>query len=370
MTRLPACQARPVHHNAPDVIATAEQLNEWLPALKAAPWVAIDTEADSLHSYPEKLCLVQLSIPGEDRLVDPLASTDLRPLYQSLAGRELILHAADYDLRLLNRHASFVPDLIFDTMLAARLLGHTQFGLGSLVEELLGVKLEKGPQKADWSRRPLTPRMEEYARNDTRHLKAVSDLLRQRLTETGRLAWHQESCRRLIEDSTRPFTPDPDQVWRIKGSNKLTRHGMAVLRSLWHWREKEAAAGNRPPFFILQHDRMIAIADRAAHQEDWQELIPPRYSPRRRQSLEEAAAQGMACPQDDWPERIRGDGRRPTEPEKRAFAIIQTRRDKHAGALGIDPTLIASKSTMFALGRDWDEASPQLMNWQRDLLKE
>jgi ribonuclease D len=124
----------------------------------------MDTEADSLHAYPEKLCLIQISISGADELLDPLAKMDLKPLLEVFRRHELIVHGADYDLRLLRKSCGFVPTTIFDTMLAARLLGCREFGLTNLVSKCLGVKLEKGPQKANWARRPLTERMEVYAR--------------------------------------------------------------------------------------------------------------------------------------------------------------------------------------------------------------
>src|SRR5215471_21021701 len=108
-------------------------------------------------------------------MIDPLARLNLDPFLEALGGHELLMHGADYDLRLLRKHHEFTPSVIFDTMLAARLLGERQFGLSSLVEKFLGVKLDKGPQKADWARRPLTQRMEDYARNDTRHLKTLEE---------------------------------------------------------------------------------------------------------------------------------------------------------------------------------------------------
>jgi len=138
------------------VIDTEQRLAEFLETLRKATWVAVDTEADSLHAYPEKVCLIQISTMAGDFLVDPLAKINLDPMLEALSGHELIMHGADYDLRLLLKHHEFVPTAIFDTMLAARLLGERQFGYSTLVEKYLGVKLEKGPQKANWALRPLT----------------------------------------------------------------------------------------------------------------------------------------------------------------------------------------------------------------------
>ena len=131
------------------MIDTEQKLAAFLPKLRAATWVAVDTEADSLHAYPEKVCLIQISTVAGDELIDPLAKASLDPLLEALSGHELIMHGADYDLRLLLKHHEFVPSAIFDTMLAARLLGDRQFGFSTLVEKYLGVKLEKGAQKAN-----------------------------------------------------------------------------------------------------------------------------------------------------------------------------------------------------------------------------
>ncbi|SVE05561.1 uncharacterized protein METZ01_LOCUS458415, partial [marine metagenome] len=152
------------------VIDDAKQLADFLGALRQAKWLAIDTEADSLHSYPEKLCLLQVAIPGRVELVDPLCGMDLDALWETLADRELMMHGADYDLRLLQSGHEFVPARIFDTMLAGRLLGRERFGLADLVQHYLGITLEKGSQKANWAKRPLTSQMAEYARNDVLHL--------------------------------------------------------------------------------------------------------------------------------------------------------------------------------------------------------
>ena len=173
--------------------------------------------------------------------MSPMSSdvVHLDPLLEALSGHELIMHGADYDLRLLRKHHEFVPRAIFDTMLAARLLGVRQFGLGHLVEQYLGVKLEKGPQKANWALRPLTERMECYARNDTRYLKPLADRLQRELQASGRLPWQQESCARLIRDSTTHRPPDLDAIWRIRGSHLLKRAGPG------HLARAMAVAGSR-----------------------------------------------------------------------------------------------------------------------------
>jgi ribonuclease D len=290
-------------------------------------------------------------------------------LFDVFNAHELIFHAADYDLRLLEKHHQFIPSEIFDTMLAARLLGAAQFGLSSLVEKFLGVKLDKGSQKADWARRPLTEKMEIYARNDTHYLKPLADKLKSELAAKNRLAWHQESCARLIADCTRPQTIDPNSVWRIKGSAILNRRALAILRELWQWREDEAIRANRPPFFILSHEKMVDIAAAAATDHPVEHFLSPRMSPRRRENLFEAIKSGLAVSAENYPEILRQKFHRPSPEEFRRFRALQKIRDGHATLLGIDPTLIASKATLGDLARDWDKHAPELMKWQRELLK-
>jgi ribonuclease D len=351
------------------MIDTDAKLAAFLPVVKSAAWLALDTEADSLHAYPEKVCLIQISTVAGDELIDPLAQINLDPLLDALDAHELILHAADYDLRLLVKHHKFTPSAIFDTMLAARLLGEPQFGLSHLVEKFLGVKLDKGSQKADWAQRPLTPRMENYARNDTHYLKPLADKLKFALSEKNRLAWHQESCARLIEDCSRAPVIDGDSVWRVRGSSFLSRHTLAILRELWHWREREAIAANRPPFFVLAHETMVKISIAIAENHPFEQLVPPRMHPRRRENLFHAIAQARKILPEHFPHPVRIESQRPSETEFRRFRELQKNRDQHAQELKIDPTLIASKATLGDLARDWEKHAPDLMNWQRELLK-
>jgi ribonuclease D len=353
----------------PTVIDTESKLAAFLPTIKSATWLALDTEADSLHAYPEKVCLIQISTNAGDRLIDPLAKIDLNPLLDALNAHELIMHGADYDLRLLRKHHEFVPSAIFDTMLASRLLGERQFGLGSLVEKFLGVKLDKGPQKADWARRPLTERMEKYARNDTHYLKPLADKLKSTLEAKGRLPWHQESCARLIAESSQPSVVDENSVWRIKGSHTLSRHALAILRTLWQWREREAVAANRPPFFVLAHEKLVDIATTAAAHQPVENLLPMRMSPRRHDSLVDAVKTALQLSVDQYPEILRHKGHRPAEIEIRRHHELEKRRNAHAHQLGIDPTLIASRATLNGLAHDWDKHAPDLMKWQKELLK-
>jgi ribonuclease D len=352
------------------VIDTEQKLAAFLPKLHAGTWVALDTEADSLHAYPEKVCLIQISTSAGDELIDPLARFNFDPLLEALTGHELIMHGADYDLRLLCKHHEFVPGAIFDTMLAARLLGLRQFGLSNLVEHYLEVKLEKGAQKANWAMRPLTERMIRYACNDTHYLKPLSDKLKTELQAKGRLTWHQQCCAELISDCTRERPVDVDAVWRIKGSHRLSRPALAVLRELWRWREAEAVAANKPPYFVFSHEGLVAVASAAAAGEAVEPLLPRHLSERRRSGILKSVTHGLDTSPDHHPKPIRATGRHPTEGEKRRYIELQRRRDARATELGIDPTLIASRAVLSDLAHDWDRYEPELMKWQNELLAE
>lgn len=350
------------------MITDQKALETILPHLRETPWIAIDTEADSLHAYPEKLCLLQISTEGEELVVDPLAGLDLGPLMQTLRDRELLFHAADYDLRLLRKWHGFSPSSVFDTMIAARLLGYPRFGLADLVERHLGLKLEKGPQKMNWAQRPLTDRMLEYARNDTRHLRQLADRIREELVEKGRLAWHEESCARLVREiAAHDSSPDPD-AWRMRGSDRFDPRSLITMKYLWEWREREALAANRPPFFILNHDTLLDLAVDRRPLGEVSSALPPRMNNRRRNGVMKAIEDARNVPLSECPTRRRREFQHPSIGEQRRFLELREHRDRVAAALAIDPTLIASRATLMDLATR-PEAASELMTWQLNLME-
>jgi ribonuclease D len=348
------------------VIDTDEKLAAFLPKLRDAAWIALDTEADSLYAYPEKICLLQFSVAGRDELLDPLSPMDLAPVWEAVRRHELIMHGADYDLRLLRKGYRLVPRAVFDTMIASRLLGCRQFGLNNLLLKYLGVTLEKGPQKANWAKRPLTERMTAYALNDVRHLKALADILQNQLRDLGRLAWHQESCSRQVADCAKHPVPDPDLIWRVKGSHRLDPAALGVLRELWRWREQEAVHSNKPPYFVLATEKLVEVAAAAADSRPVEEVLPRHLTPRRRDAIRDAVKQGLDT--EKRPSILRHQNKRPTETESRRARELERRRDQRATELDLDATLIASRAMLMDLARDWDKYQPGLMSWQRELL--
>ena len=343
-------------------------LVELLPDLRRAEWIAVDTEADSLHSYPEKLCLIQISFADRDVLVDPLAGFSMSELLAVLNNHELILHGADYDLRLLYRAYGFRPKAVFDTMLAAKLLGYNQLGLEALAAKLLDVRLEKGPQKANWARRPLTERMIHYARNDTRFLHPIATILRQELEAKDRAGWHRESCERLLHDCSQTRSPDRQEAWRIKGAAELDRDALAILRSLWHWREEEAIRHARPPFFIMPHEHLVAMASAAAQGNPIEPWFPRRISTRRLRELHKAIEAAQALPASEWPIIPRRASPRLSRAQRTRYENLLRIRDLQAARFEVEPSIIGSRAALVGLAAERSDNGDKLMGWQRELL--
>ena len=372
------------------MITGSTELASLIDQIESADRVAVDTEADSLHSYREKLCLLQISvapagsgsgddharqrlIPSDeftrgvcDYIVDPLANIDLQTLRRELETREVVLHGADYDLRMLRRGLNFVASRIFDTLIAARLLGIREFSLAALVKRYLGRELLKGSQKANWAQRPLPARMAEYAINDVHYLLPLAQKLESELDRCGRLQWLRQSCQRAIEQAAVARVRSTDDLWRIRGSGSLRGRAAAILRALWQWREKEAEIADRPPFHILQNDDILKAALKFASGS-----VPDykHFSPRRRQAFREAGQSGLQTPESKWPVPRPRLGTRPSVETTRRTDELRRQRDKSAEELGLEASFIAPRSTLEAISSDQTRAAALLVPWQCELLR-
>jgi ribonuclease D len=230
--------------------------------LRSEPRVALDTEADSLHAFRERVCVVQASVPGLDAVVDPLAVADLAPIAHALARDdvEVVLHGGDYDVSILTRDHAFEFRRVFDTMVAATLLGDERVGLSALVEGAFGVRLSKRFQKADWRRRPFGGEEIEYLRGDTRHLLALRDLLAGRLAANDLVEEADIEFRRLAARRGTARASDPE-AWRAaKGADRLDERGRAVAAALWAWRDRRAEAADVPRFRVFPNETLVALA--------------------------------------------------------------------------------------------------------------
>lgn len=244
------------------VVATAASFEEMLASLLRAPRIAIDIEADSLYHYFDKVCLIQISTDRDTYVLDPLAIKELRPLAPIMANPavEKVFHAAGYDVHCLRRDFGFSFANLFDTHVAAQLLGYDQLGLGALLESQLGIAHSKRRQRDDWSRRPLDPGQLLYAAMDTHHLLHLRDLLEKQLNEKRRLLWAQEefAVAAALEQAERHF--DPDGYRRIKGSRSLPPGQLAVLRALYLLRDRFARQMDLPPFKVINNPVLLDLA--------------------------------------------------------------------------------------------------------------
>ncbi len=371
------------------MITDAARVANLIEQIEPADRVAIDTEADSLHSYREKLCLLQISVPAPDAvagvsdagqsmspghesartvcdyIVDPLANIDLEPLRRALETKEIVLHGADYDLRMLRRGLNLAASKIFDTLIAARLLGIREFSLAALVKRYFDLTLLKGSQKANWAQRPLPARMAEYAMNDVHYLLPLAEKLEAELVRYERWDWLRQSCQRAIEQAAVARTRDHDELWRIRGSGLLRGRSAAVLRALWQWREKEADKADRPPFHVLRNEELLKAAAKFASGS-----VPDykHFSFRRRQAFLEAAQAALRAPESEWPVSRRRFGTRPSNETVQRAEELQRRRNRSAEELGLEPSFIAPRSTLEAIAADGTRTAALLVPWQRELL--
>ena len=246
----------------PVLIETPGRLADLLRNLDRQHRIAVDTESNSLHAYRERVCLIQFSTPDTDYVLDPLALDDLSPLGAIFADAsiEKIFHACEYDLICLRRDFGFSFANLFDTMQAGRILGRRQAGLDRLLEEKFGVKMNKRFQKADWAVRPLSRDLLMYARLDTHYLIPLRDMLKAELEEKGLWQLAMED----FDLATHPngSRPKPEiPAWtKFSTRKELTPRDLTVLNSLLGWRDEVAADLDRPPFKVVDDDRLVQIA--------------------------------------------------------------------------------------------------------------
>ncbi len=348
----------------PKVIETDGALADFSSVLSQASLVAVDTEADSLHCYKEKLCLIQISIPGLDEIIDPLAPISMEPLAEALRDKEMIVQGADFDLRMLRR-ANISVAGVFDTLIASKLIGEKDVGYGALVKNFLGIELAKGSQKANWAQRPLPPIMLDYARNDTRYLLPLRDLLLAKLQEFGREEWFRQSCRQAWQQAAVDRERDPDDQWRITGSGALRGRAAAILRAIWQWRDKEAEVRDRPTFHILQNSKMIETATAI---DTGKPIYLSELRGSRGQRFDDAVRAALDLPESEWPQRPVAIRHRWTEAQEKEFDRLKEVRDKKAAELNLDPSLLGSRVALETIARSPESASETLLPWQLELL--
>lgn len=328
---------------------------------------AIDTEADSLHRYRESLCLIQFAAEEVCVLIDPLKIPDLQAFGELLGESVVWMHGADYDMTMLKRQFGVLPPVVLDTQIGARLLGLRRFGLGDLVHHYFGVELEKSSQKADWGRRPLSAKMMEYALNDVHYLIPMGARIVEELMKLGRYEWFEESCQAAQARVMGRVEDAAEEGWRVQGSGRLDRRGLAVLRAMWHWRNGEAEKIDKPTFMVVNNRTLLEWANLEMNGET---IVMPRHFRDERQRSFEAALQGAReLAEEDCPEKIRVERRKRPEGFDEALQRLLKIRDAKALALDIEGSLIASRATLESIAGGDVAARDVLLNWQCECLE-
>ncbi len=312
---------------------------------------AMDTEADSMHSYFHKVCLVQVSVEGEHMVIDPLAVEPgaLTPLWDVCGDPEIavLMHGADYDIRVLDRDYEAEIHGLQDTQIMAMLLGEKKTGLAALLESFFGIGLDKRYQRADWGRRPLTESMVTYAAADTAHLEVLVGLLRGRLEVLGRWEWAKEDFRRLEGVRHQTVERDPRAFERVKGVNALRGAARDRAFTLVEWREAQAQARDLPPFKILGNQPLLQMAQSVPEGPKAMGKVPgigPRFVGRYGKAVAELLGEPQEAPEWQRPQR-----RPPGNPAtKKRMAQLIKARDAIAEGLEIDGAVLCPRATMEA----------------------
>ena len=342
--------------------------------------LALDTEGASFHRFVDRIYLLQLSTRERHAIVDPLAVGTPLGLGHLLENPnvEVVFHDADYDLRLLQQDYGWQIKHIFDTRVAAQLLGYSAFGLAALLERFFSVKLDKKHQRADWSMRPLTPDMLDYAAQDTRYLLELKDTMSAELTTMGRMAWAREEFALL--EGTRWADETPGMSFlKLKGARDLTRRELAVLRELVPWRDAVAKQLDRATFRVLGNEQLFDIArSQPASREALGKIkgMPRAILEQRSAELLDAVQHALAVSESELP-RFPRAARWDRDPEFDArVSALKTARDEAAKRLSLDPGVLCSRDRMEAVARrnpsSRDELAEvaELRNWQKAVLGE
>lgn len=353
-----------------------EPLDKALDTVAAQDIVALDTEADSLHSYFDKVCLIQISAAEHDLVIDPLAGVKLDRFGQVLAEPSItkVLHGGDYDLRILNRDFGFTATNIIDTSISAQLLGYDAFGLGALLERHFGVTVNKAHQRADWAMRPLTPEMLQYAAMDTRYLIALADKLRRELESAGRWDWAKEEFERLTAVRYREI-PGDEEGWRkMKKISDLDRRGLAIIRDLHKWRDSLARAADRPPFKIIGNDALLEIAkkkpDSVAELANLK-AVAQYHRSRYGRDLVGIVKNAMQIPESELPERNEPKQWLRDKALEHRINRLKNVRDKVAAELKLDPGVLAPRHVLTAIAQAGSlDDIPALREWQKRVVGE
>ncbi len=339
----------------PVIVDSAGSVPTLIAALRSAPRLAADTEANSLFAYQERVCLIQVSVAEADFIIDPLAR-GVEPALAALGEAfsspkvEKILHAAEYDIMTLRRDLDFQFANLFDTMIAARILGKERVGLGAMLEEYIHVTLDKRHQRANWGKRPLTLEMIRYAQMDTHYLLALRDHLYEELIRGD----HWEEARELFDEVARAewggMEFDPQGYWRLNGASTLSPREAAVLEALYHFRQREARKRDLPMFKVLPDEALINLALACpAGMDDLSGISGLTHGLIERfgRGILEAVRIGLSANPPTRPPRVA----QVDEAVQRRFEALHAWRKERAARRGVSSEVVLSKDALWELAQ-------------------
>jgi ribonuclease D len=356
----------------PEIITSTPALARLVAEIGREPVIACDLEADSLHHYQERICLIQLATPHRAVIVDPLAFEDLSPLAALLVDPAIrkVFHGADYDIRSLYRDYAMEVNNLFDTMIACQFLGEREVGLAAVVKKRFGAELDKRFQKADWSKRPLAAEMVAYAVEDTTLLIELHRQLEEELRAKGRFAWVEEEFALLSRVRAVPRTAEPFYL-RFKGASRMDPRTLAVLEELLVARDERARVADRPPFKVLGTDQVREAAEKKPRTPA--ELggitgFSQKLLDRHGRWVLAAVAKGMALAPDRLPQYPRQP--RPERDSLREERLKRLKgwREAKARELGMDAGMVANNNLLELLAEKGEAGVEGMKGWQREAL--
>lgn len=351
---------------APALIYTQSMLARVLTSLQGHRIIALDTESDSLFSYYPKVCLIQLSAYADpehpdpaavvDYLLDPLRLEQLDGLGELLADPdvEVIIHAAENDIYILQRDFGFTFNHIFDTQLAARILGWKQVGLARILEQEFGLVSNKRMQRTNWGKRPLTPQQIAYAQMDTHYLPALREIQIERLQEMGRWEEAQEAFSMLTRLDYYARPNNERTFWSMKAARSVPKEDLSVLAALWTWREEEAKRQDRPPFKIMRDEVLVRIAaerptdgDALARTAGLSDYQLRRYG----KAIIDAVEQGQNNPQPAPPKHVPRPEQLADRPTLARYDALRRWRSRVARQRGVNTDIVFNNATLLTIAQ-------------------
>ncbi|HEV7156850.1 MAG TPA: ribonuclease D [Caulobacteraceae bacterium] len=355
-------------------ITTTAELERFCRQLKAAPFIAVDTEFMRESTYWPKLCLVQAATPEVGAVLDPLAEgIDLGPFLDLMrdANIEKVFHAARQDIEIFNNLGA-MPSPLFDTQVAGMAAGFPeQIAYDALVRQMLKVELDKSSRFTDWARRPLTQAQLTYALGDVTHLAELYPLLRAKLEDSGRIGWVREEMGALTDPAL--YDTTPENSWRRLKPRRHTAKYLAVLRALATWRERTAQVRDQPRGRILKDDAIDELATQAPV--DGEALARLRSLPkgfagsRFGAEVLEAIARGLTDVESHPPEHRR-PARASSAPTGATVELLKVLLKAKAEQAKVASKLIATVADLEKIAADDEADTPALQGWRRETFGE